>query len=160
EEMLSAASKHKTGQYDDAMRLAVQKFQHKNMIYEANFLRRQTVDALARPPLRNDYDSLVRALRERVISAGGIIEDGSANNNKFKGEDLVSQYLDLTLQQLGISDEQTALAFFQRHPAGEFKSLRAAIKLPPRPAYYSEHMELSIVVDRGDVWYDLPFDEE
>ena len=43
---------------NEAMRLAVQKFQHKNMIYEANFLRRQTVDALARPPLTNDYDAL------------------------------------------------------------------------------------------------------
>ena len=34
--------------YDEAMRIAVRQFQHKNMIYEANFLRRKTVDALAR----------------------------------------------------------------------------------------------------------------
>ena len=37
--------------------------------------------------------------------------------------------------------------------------MRVAIKLPARPDYYSDHMDLSIVVDRGDVWYDLPFDE-
>ena len=36
--------------------------------------------------------------------------------------------------------------------------MRAAVKLPPRPEYYAPHMDLSIVVDRGDVWYDLPFD--
>jgi hypothetical protein len=159
EELLSAKSKHKAGVYDEVMRLAVQKFQHKNMIYEANFLRRQTVDALARPPLQNDYDSLVRALRERVISAANIIEDGSGATSKIESPDLVGQYTSLTLQQLGISDAQSALAFFQRHGAEEFQTLRAAIKLPARPAYYADHMELSILVDRGDVWYDLPFDD-
>jgi hypothetical protein len=159
EQLLRAGSKHKTGVYDEAMRLAVQKFQHKNMIYEANFLRRQTVDALARPPLANDYDSVVRALRERVISAAAIIEDGSASTSKQPMPDLAGEYTNLTLAQLGIADPASALAFFQRHGAEDFRTLRAAIKLPPRPAYYSAHMELSIVVDRGDVWYDLPFDD-
>jgi hypothetical protein len=158
EGLLTPKSRHKAGVYDEAMRLAVREFQHKNMIYEANFLRRQTVDALARPPLSNDYDGLVRALRERVISAAGIIEDGTASTSKAASADLAAEYTKLTLDQLGISDEQTALAFFKRHDAAAFQSLLAAIKLPPRPAYYSDHMELSILVDRGDVWYDLPFD--
>ncbi len=35
-----------------------------------------------------------------------------------------------------------------------------AVKLPARPDYYGPEMDLSIVVDRGDVWYDLPFDEK
>jgi hypothetical protein len=158
EGLLDAASKHKKGVYDEPMRLAVQKFQHKNMIYEANYLRRQTVDALARPPLANDYDGLVRALRERVISAAGIIEDGSGTTPKYTSPDLAGEYTKLAVEQLGLPDQASALAFFSRHPAAEFESLRAAIKLPPRPLYYSDHMELSIVVDRGDVWYDLPFD--
>lgn len=38
--------------------------------------------------------------------------------------------------------------------------MRAAVKLPARPDYYEDHMDLSIVVDRGDVWYDLPFDDK
>ena len=58
---------HQPGIYDDAMRLAVRRFQQKHMIYEANYLRRKTVDALARTLLDNDYDALVRALRERVV---------------------------------------------------------------------------------------------
>lgn len=158
EGLLSAASKHKVGVYDEPMRLAVRQFQHKNMIYEANFLRRQTVDALARPPLDNDYDGLVRTIRERVISGAGIIEDGTASTPKRPTPDLASEYTKLTLEQLGLTDAQAAVAFFKRHDAKEFESLRAAIKLPPRPEYYSPHMDLSIVVDRGDVWYDLPFD--
>lgn len=156
--MLPANSKHKPGVYDEPMRLAVRQFQHRNMIYEANFLRRKTVEALARHPLDNDYDALVRAMRERVVSAAGIIEDGTASTSKYEAPDLVGEYTRLTLEQLGLADKHAALAFFKRHDAGEFRRLRAAIKLPPRPAYYSEHMELSIVVDRGDVFYDLPFD--
>jgi hypothetical protein len=147
-------AKHTTGIYDDAMRLAVRKFQQKHMIYEANYLRRKTVDALARPLIDNDYDDLTRALRERVVAAAAILEDGSASKTK----NLVDEYLKTALDQLQWTDGAAALAFFKRHPAPEFKRLRAAVKLPARPDYYSDNMDLSIVVDRGDVWYDLPFD--
>lgn len=158
EGLLKPDSGHKPGIYDDAMRLAVRRFQQKNMIYEANFLRRQTVNALARHPLENDYDGLVRAIRERVTSAAGIIEDGTAGTAKKPAPDLVGEFTKLTIEQLGLVDAQSALAFFRRHDASAFKTMRAAIKLPPLPDYYAEHMDLSIVVDRGDVWYDLPFD--
>lgn len=147
--------KHTPGVYDDVMRMAVRRFQQKHMIYEQNYLRRLTVEALARPLLDNDYDSLKRALRERVVEATAILEDGST-----KTANLVDDYTQTALTELGLTDSATALAFFKRHPAAELKTLRAAVKLPARPAYYAEHMELSIVVDRGDVWYDLPFDEK
>ncbi|HVR63047.1 MAG TPA: hypothetical protein VMU50_14190, partial [Polyangia bacterium] len=160
EGLLTPKSKHQVGVYDDAMRLAVRRFQQKHMIYEANFLRRQTVDALARPLVDNDYDALLRALRERVISAAGILEDGSATSAKFGVRDLVDEYTKTAKEQLGLGDAQSALAFFQRHGADEFRTLQVAVKLPPRPEYYGDAMDLSIVVDRGDVWYDLPFDEK
>jgi hypothetical protein len=160
EGLLTPKSKHQAGIYDDAMRLAVRRFQQKHMIYEANYLRRKTVEALARPLLDNDYDGLVRSLRERVISAAGIIEDGSAASQKFGVKNVVDEYTQATLTQLGLTDGQTALAFFQRHPPDQFRTLRAAVKLPARPDYYEDHMDLSIVVDRGDIWYDLPFDEK
>ena len=150
-------AKHVTGIYDDAMRLAVRSFQQKHMIYEANYLRRKTVDALARQLLDNDYDGLVRALRERVVSAAAIVEDGTTGKN---GRNLVDDYLKVAVEQLRLPDAPSALAFFKRHPAADFKHMRVAIKLPARPDYYSDHMDLSIVVDRGDVWYDLPFDDK
>jgi hypothetical protein len=154
EGLLSAKSHHQTGIYDDAMRIAVRRFQQKHMIYEANYLRRKTVDALARTLLDNDYDAFVRVLRERVVAAAEILEDGSA----AKGRNLVDEYTKVAVEQMQLPDAAATLAFFKRHPAAEFKHLKVAIKLPPRPAYYGEHMDLSIVVDRGDVWYDLPFD--
>src|SRR5262245_63444668 len=109
------AFKHTEGLYDDAMRLAVRRFQQKHMIYEANYLRRKTVDALARPLIDNDYDGLVRALRERVVSAAEIVEDGSASKT---GKNLVDDYLKVALEQLQLTDGAAALAFFKRHPAG------------------------------------------
>jgi hypothetical protein len=137
------------------MRLAVRSFQQKHMIYESNYLRRLTVEALSRPLLNNDYDGLVRSIRERVVSAAGLLEDGST-----KAGNLVDEYTKIALQALGLDDAATALAFFKRHPAEDFRRLKAAVRLPAPPAYYGEHMDLSIVVDRGDIWYDLPFDEK
>ena len=156
EGLLGGKIKHTEGIYDDAMRLAVRKFQQKHMIYEANYLRRKTVDALARPLIDNDYDDLTRVLRERVVAAAAILEDGSVKQSR----NLVDEYLKAALDQLQLTDGQAALAFFKRHSAADFKRFRAAIKLPPRPDYYSDNMDLSIVVDRGDVWYEVPFDEK
>jgi hypothetical protein len=160
EGLLKPTSKHQRGIYDEPMRLAVRTFQQKHMIYEANYLRRKTVDALARPLLDNDYDSVARAIRERVVSAAKVIEDGTSGSEEKPGTDLVAEYTALALEQLGLKDTQSVLQFFQRHSAEEFQTLRAAIKLPPRPEYYSDHMDLSLVVDRGDIWYDLPFNSQ
>jgi len=171
ENLLTKHHKHQTGIYDEPMRLAVRRFQQKNMIYEANYLRRKTMDALARPSLDNDEDALLRGLRERVTDAAGIIEDGSTEGSKGPVQvpgagggkeplrNLVDEYAKAAATQLGIDTAAGALAFFKRHSAQELSHLRVAVKLPPRPAYYSSNMDLSIVVDRGDVWYDPPFDE-
>jgi hypothetical protein len=35
--------------------------------------------------------------------------------------------------------------------------MRVGVKFPEKPEYYSDNMNLSIVVDRGDIWYDPPF---
>ena len=160
EGMLTPKSKHTTGIYDEPMRLAVRSFQQKHMIYESNYLRKKTVEALAKPLLDNDYEGLVRALRERVVSAAAIVEDGTAGTPKHPSRDLADEYTKATLEQLGLGNADTALEFFKRHGAEQFKSFRVAIKLPPRPEYYSDAMDLSIVVDRGDVWYDFPVEPD
>jgi hypothetical protein len=159
EGLLTPKTKHQKGVYDEPMRLAVRSFQQKQMIYESNYLRRKTVDALARPLLDNDYDSLVRSLRERTVAAASVIEDGTAISQTHPVRNMVDEVAQAAVQQLGLTDAAAGLAFFKRHPAADFKTLRAAVKLPPPPDYYASHMDLSIVVDRGDVWYDLPFDK-
>lgn len=172
EGMFKKGLHHATGVYDDAMRLAVRRFQQKNMIYEANYLRSKTMDALARPPLANDYAAFLRVLRERVVDATGVVEDGSVEGKSgpptFTGKsgkpvamrNLVDELTKATAEQLGLGTQEAALAFFKRHPATDFRHLRAAVKLPALPEYYGPDMDISIVIDRGDVWYDLPWDDK
>jgi hypothetical protein len=170
EGMFKRGVKHIAGIYDDAMRLAVRRFQQKHMIYESNYLRQKTMDALARPPLANDHEALIRVLRERVVAAAGVVEDGSvdlktgpatytgANGQPVPVRNLVEELTKSAVEQLGLTSPEAALAFFKRHSAADFRHLRAAVRLPVLPEYYGPNMDLSIVIDRGEVWYDLPWD--
>ena len=170
EGMFKLGQKHTPGIYDDAMRLAVRRFQQKHMIYESNYLRQKTMDALARAPLANDHEALVRVLRERVVAAAGVLEDGSvegkngaapytgANGQPTPLRNLVDEVTNSAVEQLGLTSPEAALAFFKRHSAADFRHLRAAVRLPAVPEYYGPDMDLSIVIDRGEVWYDLPWD--
>jgi hypothetical protein len=172
EGMFKRGLRHTTGVYDDAMRLAVRRFQQKNMIYEANYLRSKTMDALDLPPLTNDYHAFMRVLRERVVSAAGVVEDGSVEGKAgaptYTGKsgkpvavrNLVDELTQSAAEQLGLSTQEGALAFLKRHPAADFRHLRAAVRLPSLPEYYGPDMDLSIVIDRGEVWYDLPWDAQ
>lgn len=162
---------HQPGQFDEPMRQAVIRFQHKHMLYDAAALRPETMAALGRPLLDNDYAALVRVLTERIVSAANILEDGSVDGKKgppqYLGADgqmhpmrnLVDEAVKATLQQLDLETPDKALAFFTRHPATELKTLRVAVKLAGPPEYYAPNMELSVVIDRGDVFYDPLFDE-
>ena len=147
--------KHHAGKLDDSMRRAIMAFQQKHMIYEGHALQPHTRETLDRPLIANNHRSLMRALRERVISAAGIIEDGTGDK---KVRNLADEFTEVAMQQLGWATPEEALAFFQRHPAADFAHLWAAVKLPALPDYYAPEMDLQIVIDRGDVWYDLPFD--
>lgn len=164
--------KHVSGQFDEAMREAVIRFQHKNMLYDAAALRPDTMQALGRTPLENDYLALVRVLTERVVSAGNILEDGSTDTKKGPVQytnaagqkvplrNLVDEAIKATLEQLELGTGEQALAFFTRHPAADFARLRAAVKLAPVPEYHTPDMDLSVTIDRGDVFYDPLFDEQ
>ena len=74
--------------------------------------------------------------------------------------DLVGQAVDATLARLGMSTPEDALAFFRRHAEGDFRSLHVAVRFPALPEYYSPHMDLLAEIDRGDVWYDFPFNDK
>jgi hypothetical protein len=161
EGLLKPAAKHKPGIYDEPLQNAVKAFQQKHMIYEAAYLRRQTIDALERDLLDNNQRSLIRALRERVVAAAAILEDGSVSASVLGGQNnLADSYTQLAAEQLGLQTPEGALAFFRRHQPQDFRRLLAAVKLPARPAHYGPDMDLDIVIDRGDVFYDLPFDEK
>jgi hypothetical protein len=147
----------KTGELDTYLQHALRSFQQKHMIYEGHGLRPRTREALGRTLLENNHRALLRVLQERVVSATAIIEDESIESKP--GGNLADEYTAEAARQLGLDTPEKALAFFQRHPEADFARLLAAVKLPPRPDYHGDNMDLSISIDRGDVWYELPFDK-
>jgi hypothetical protein len=78
----------------------------------------------------------------------------------FEVRNLVDELTASATQQLGLDTQEAALAFFKRHRAADFRHMRIAVRLPALPEYYGPDMDLAIVIDRGDVWYELPWDEE
>jgi hypothetical protein len=160
EGFLKPGSKHKPGIYDDPLREAVRRFQQKHMIYEANYLRRVTLDTMERDLQANNQRSVLRTLRERVVAAAAILEDGSIPRSVLgPASNLAEEYTSLVARTLGLDTPEGAQAFMERRGPGDFAHLRVAVKLPARPAYYRPDMDLSVVIDRGDIWYDLPWDE-
>jgi hypothetical protein len=158
-------TKHKAGVYDTLMRSAVLDFQQEHTVFDQADLRRTTLEALARPLLDNDFASLRRVLVERVVSAGRFLEDGSSkatypgsDGARHPVPDLVTAATDALMARLGFDEPEDALEFFQRHAARDFRALRVAVRFPPLPEYHSADMDLSVEIDRGDVWYDFPFD--
>ncbi len=180
-EGLMDAGKHSPGTYDAPMRNAVLDFQQKNAVFAQADLTRSTLEALSRPILANHFDTLRRVLSERAAHAGGFIEDGSAieampepkrgkpravptyktaDGSSLPVPDLVGQATQALLDRLGLATPEDALAFFRRHPAGDFRWLRAAVRFPEVPEYYGPKMDLFAEIDRGDIWYDFPYDSK
>jgi len=170
------AGKHKAGIFDPIMASAVVAFQMENMLLDLTEIQRSTLETMERSPLANNYEALRRTIRERVARAGGVLEDGSVDPGPGKdgkprtpryttrsGEELpvpnlVEAALSATLARLGLDSPEAALAFFKRHSAKDFSWLKVAVRFPELPEYYSAHMDFEAEVDRGDVWYELPFD--
>ena len=161
--------KHKEGRLDQGLRLAIRRFQRKHKLYEYANLKSNTINALATPAHESNYHSFRRAIMERVINKAGILEDGTVDRKgtlkTYKGADgqeyqvrnLVKEFTDATLAQLDLDDPYKVREFFKKHKLEDFKWMRVGVKFPKKPEYYSDNMEFSIVVDRGDIWYDPPF---
>ncbi len=146
-----------SARFDRPLREALRRFQMKHMIYEGARLRGQTLAALSRDLADNDHRSFLRALRERVVAAAGIIEDGTGARELGPALNLADDYTAAVARTLGVDTPAGSAAFL----AGQrsFLPLVVAAKLPPPPAHYQRPLDLKLVIDRGDVYYDPPFDE-
>ena len=171
EGMFGKKSHHTPGAMDDGLRDALTRFQHKHKLYDAAAFKKETMAALSRPLLENDYQDLLRVLTERVVSAADVLEDGSVDSptkgaptyKNDKGEtvpvrNMVQECLTALVNAMDLGSADKALAFFQKHD--QFRDYAVALKLPERPPYYAPMMDLSVDIDRGDVFYDPPFDEK
>jgi hypothetical protein len=171
EGLLSPRVKYVHGLFDLATNQALAAWERKNDVFGWGFLGGETLSALQRPQPELHFDTFRRVLMERIADAAGILEDGSvAGGNKpatYKdaaGKDhpvpnLIGDYADTLLTELKIRTPDDVATFLRRVGRDGLATLHVAYRPGPPPPYYSQHMELSVEIDRGDVWYDFPFDD-
>lgn len=167
------------GVYDSATTHALANFERKHDVMGWGHFKQDNTAVLALTPDEAVHARFLRVLTERIVSGAGIIEDGSAKAWKERGSksftykdaegsehelrDLVSEYREAAIEAMGLQTPESAkaqLAALSDLGEGDFENLLVAVKMPPKPAYYSSNMQFSTHIDRGDVWYDFPYDEE
>ncbi|WP_106094174.1 hypothetical protein [Enhygromyxa salina] len=173
--------KFESGVFDGSTTHALANFEKKHDVMGWGHFTSDNVSVLALSPRDAVYARLVRVLSERVVSAAGIVEDGSAREWKpdfrytdatgaqHELRDLATEFSQAAILALALDEPETALASLEAleklatddpaHPE-QFGELLVAVKLPALPAYYSGEMAFSTVIDRGDVWYDFPWDAD
>ena len=166
--------KHKPGAYDTAMRTAMLDFQQKHAVIDQADIKRATLEALARPPLDNDFLALRRVLTERACTPAASSRTGQRRATLATSDPAYPTYLGADGARHRVPDLATAAARRDARaasasrppptrsrssaaiPPRTFAGSRSRSRLPPPPEYYGPAMELSAEIDRGDVWYELP----
>ncbi len=165
-----------TGTLGSATHHALEAFRRRHMIVGRG-LDADTLHALSLGGEELAFRALLRSLRERVADAAGLLEDGSAleerelvieralDLSRFAprtvealengAPDRVGRATDRAARELGWSSPEAARAFVRAH-GDALHELRVAVALPPPPAYHGPAMELRVEIDRGDVFYDTP----
>jgi hypothetical protein len=161
-----------TGVVDGATIDGLRLYQREHAIIGSGVLDPETREALATDSRELDFRALLRALRERVIDATGIIEDGSALGRRQGvlgrhldcremsstdrlaalpggAPDLISPLTEQTARALGWSDPESAAAFFRRGGLGTTRSLHVHVSLPVPPAYHGTDMLLASEIVTG-----------
>jgi len=175
EGLLSARSRYTPGMYDLQTHEALATWERKHDIFGWGFLGGETLAMLLRPTRELALEAFKRTLAERVADAAGIVEDGSINAVRRKNPptwrdaagatqpvpDLIGDHVSALLTAIAVATPEDMVAFLRSHKDA-FAGLHIAFKAPPLPEYYTAAaaagMEMSVQIDRGDIWYDLPFD--
>ncbi len=166
------------GVFDRRTAAALERWQRMHMIVSNGSLDAETRMLLLEDSREQDFQALLRALRERVADAAGLIEDGSAGRRwrdvlgrpldapEFRFDagqpaaadpapDLIAPATEAAARALGWTDPEAATASLQR--LRESGHERVAVDLGPPPAYHGPEMPQRVEVDRGDVVYDYPY---
>ena len=160
---------------DRRTRLAIAEFERAHRIYSRGNLSGETLLALQTDPLELAREDVVRVVTERAILTAGIVEDGTApldadgmprtymtaQGNEAPIRDLAFEMRTRVVESLGLDDPEATVewlgALGDLDPDGH---LYVAIPALDLPEYYSPDMDLFVVIDRGDVWYDFHLDAQ
>jgi hypothetical protein len=166
-----------SGVMTGATQIGLEAFRRRHMIVGGG-LDADTLHALSLGGEELDFRGVLRVLRERVADAAGLIEDGSALEQKelvvgrdldlsrfelpsrgalpHAAPDLVDGATDSAAKELGWTTPAATRTFLSGLGKTGLHSYRVAVTLPAAPAYHSATMDLHVEVDRGDVFYDAP----
>ena len=168
------------GVYEPYTVAALGAYQRLHMVpSRSGFLDAATRAVLLEDSRELDFRAVLRALRERVVDATGLIEDGSAGASwgtvlgrtldpvdfrAFADEpalenaapDRISPATEAAARALGWTSFDATRAFFDAREQSA-ATLLVALRLPPAPSYHLPHMQLRAEIDRGDIWYDYPY---
>ena len=162
-----------TGRGGASTTAALEAFRRRHMIVGAG-LDASTVHALGLGSDELAFKALLRGLRERVAEASGLVEDGSAREERALvfgrdldltrfaprtkeamengAPDLVGAATEAAARELGWTSPADAGRALAELSVKELASRHVAVALPAAPAYHSDAMELRVEIDRGDVF--------
>jgi hypothetical protein len=164
-----------TGVLDWATHEGLAEFEKRNRVYSWGYLNKDSLVPLRMLPMETDREGLLRVLTERAVHAAGVIEDGSTSTlsdgqprtwrdvggKEHPIPNLVAAMRDTIIDAFGLQTPESTLAFLSGlGELGAEGHRYVAIKYPALPEYYNALMELTLDYDRGDVWYDFPFDNQ
>lgn len=148
---------------------ALRRFQRRHALPDHGRLDLQTRITLVTDSREMAFRTLLRALRERVADAAGLIEDGSARGQREEvlgrtldsdeflptvpsagdagAPDLVARATEAAARALGWTSPEAASAALQATD----RPARVAVRLHEAPAYHGAMMALRVEIDRGEV---------
>jgi len=162
------------GALDWATHEALAEFERRHRIYGWGYIGRDTLAMLRLGTRELERRAVLRVLTERAMHAAGVIEDGSRSfvregePRTFRGADgephpipnLEAELREILVEAFGLQTPEGTRAWLQG--LGELERGQpkiVAIRMPELPEYYAEAMDLYVEIDRGDVWYEFPYDE-
>ena len=161
------------GLFDWRTHEALAEFERRHRVYGWGFIGDDTLAVLQKTPQETEQEAVIRVLTERAMHAAQVIEDGSTSTLKsgeprtYKTEDgkevpipnFESELRARVIEAFGLQTPESTYAWLES--LGEIGPHEiVAIEGVELPPYYGENMELYVSIDRGDVWYEFPFDEE
>jgi hypothetical protein len=163
---------HTPGLFDWRTHEALAEFERRHRVYGWGFIGDDTLAVLQQSPQDTEKEAVIRVLTERAMHAAEVIEDGSTSTLRdgaprtYKTEDgkelqlpnLEAELRDRVVAAFGLQTAESTYAWLES--LGEIAPQKVVavqgVELPP---YYGDVMELTVAIDRGDVWFEFPFDE-